>query len=72
MRTSGPLCCRAELRRFAVLIGQPGLQIIRTDRLAEIEDPAFSLNAYWDLLATEEALKSMEESFWAPTFLLKK
>ena len=27
-----------------------GLQIIRTDRLAEIEDTAFSLNAYWDLL----------------------
>lgn len=27
-----------------------GLQVLRTDRLAEISDPAFSLNAYWDLL----------------------
>lgn len=28
-----------------------GAQIIRTDRLAEIPDPVFSLNRYWDLLA---------------------
>lgn len=27
-----------------------GLQIIRTDRLHDIKDQAFSLNAYWDLL----------------------
>jgi MurNAc alpha-1-phosphate uridylyltransferase len=27
-----------------------GLQIIKTDRLHEIPDDAFSLNAYWDLL----------------------
>ncbi len=27
-----------------------GLQIIRTDRLHEIEEDAFSLNTYWDLL----------------------
>lgn len=29
-----------------------GAQIIRTDRLHEIPDPVFSLNQYWDLLAT--------------------
>ena len=28
-----------------------GLQIVRTDRLDEIPDQVFSLNAYWDLLA---------------------
>lgn len=28
-----------------------GLQILRTDRLHEIEDNVFSLNRYWDLLA---------------------
>ena len=30
-----------------------GTQIIRTDRLGEIEDQAFSLNRYWDLLAKD-------------------
>ncbi len=28
-----------------------GLQVLRTDKLTEIQDTAFSLNAYWDLLA---------------------
>ena len=30
-----------------------GAQIIRTDRLSQISDTAFSLNAYWDLLASD-------------------
>lgn len=30
-----------------------GAQIIRTGRLAEIADPVFSLNRYWDLLAED-------------------
>lgn len=33
-----------------------GLQMLKTDRLAEIEGDAFSLNAYWDLLASDGAL----------------
>ena len=33
-----------------------GLQIIRTDRLAEIADRVFSLNRYWDLLAEDGGL----------------
>ena len=33
-----------------------GLQLIRTDRLGEITDDAFSLNAYWDLLANDAPL----------------
>lgn len=33
-----------------------GLQIIRTDRLPEIQENVFSLNAYWDLLAASGPL----------------
>ena len=33
-----------------------GAQIIRTDRLGEIEGQAFSLNAYWNLLAESNGL----------------
>lgn len=33
-----------------------GLQIIRTDRLPEIQESVFSLNAYWDLLAASGPL----------------
>ncbi len=33
-----------------------GLQIIRTERLVEIQAEAFSLNAYWDLLAASGPL----------------
>ena len=33
-----------------------GAQIVRTDRLAEIEEAAFSLNRLWDLLAADDRL----------------
>lgn len=37
-----------------------GLQMIRTDRLGEIADEAFSLNTYWDLLAESGMLHGVE------------
>lgn len=36
-----------------------GLQMLRTDRLGEIEAEVFSLNAYWDLLAKGGALNGV-------------
>ncbi len=36
-----------------------GAQIIRTDRLSEISDRSFSLNAYWNLLATNGPLHGL-------------
>lgn len=37
-----------------------GLQLLRTDRLQEIPGEAFSLNAYWDLLAEDAPLHGIE------------
>ena len=36
-----------------------GIQIIRTDRLDEIEEDVFSLNRYWDLLAQDGGLHGL-------------
>ena len=36
-----------------------GLQMLRTDRLSEIDAIAFSLNAYWDLLAHDAPLNGI-------------
>ncbi|MFS4581656.1 nucleotidyltransferase family protein [Phaeobacter sp. C3_T13_0] len=37
-----------------------GVQLLRTDRLAEIEKTAFSLNALWDLMAHDNRLFALE------------
>lgn len=37
-----------------------GAQIIKTDRLIEITEPAFSLNVLWDLLIAENSLFAVE------------
>ena len=46
--------CRNGPFRYA------GLQMLRTDRLHKIDGDAFSLNAYWDLLARDGALHGIE------------
>ena len=39
-----------------------GLQVIRTERLSEIDEEVFSLNAYWDLLMESGPLHGVEYS----------
>lgn len=64
-RTNGDFSFEeGEIRRKGSFL-YTGAQIIQTDRLAEISDPVFSLNVYWDLLAASGPVHALvHEGDW--------